>query len=282
MSTKLKGINELKQENYVKALVESKTFFGSLFQKSSVDADIIILAFPYEDGKDRDECFRKDGALYGPDSLRRFFPFLGSLSNPDLSEDAHERFQSLKVCDLGNVVYENLGKKKKFKISQQTISMEDRLDALIDKLQECRFQTSQTLILLSSCRESIYGLLKGYFATDIDRPLDFKNSLTLIYFSNNLELGILYQHHNISPGSVLRKYVSQFPITSGKLRILFVGIDKNLILDEEMKFLNDNPDIFMDVIYCTEIETLQDKIQQIISSGSKYAININLEVIYVA
>ena len=109
---RLKGINELKQEEALSQLIKSKKWFGSLFRDNNnkhtknstdLDAHITLLSFPYECGLVRDKIFRKSGMFLGPGSLKRFIYTTCSISNPQLSDTVNLALGKIEVFDAGKV-----------------------------------------------------------------------------------------------------------------------------------------------------------------------------------
>lgn len=278
----MKGINELRKEKFVEKIISKGDHFGSIITKSNPKAPITLISFPYEQGSERDDLYRKEGGEYYPDSLRRFIPLIGTLSNPKISEDHEKKFKSLEVSDLGDSIFVNKGKKKKFKLSKNTVSLEENLEALREKLQgvyteNLKSETPFTIIGLSSSRESLFSFIQSFMIQNPEKPFEISKKLKLIVVSNTLDLREFYHHSNIHSGCCLRKLLTSFPQLSQFLEISYFGVVKEMIHEEELQFLEKNSEVFKKIIHSDEIDKETQISNLVENSDENIGVCVNLE-----
>lgn len=134
--------------------------------------DMLLYGYPYDNIYKRDSKIKNNGREYGPDCLRRFLPFLGSMhyiENTFLNPNNDINLESFKIRDLGNYKYPEpknpkTGKKNKYALSKSVISMDEVLESdLVETLSEI-LEFEKPLCIISSTKEIVYSLMKSpYF-----------------------------------------------------------------------------------------------------------------------
>lgn len=297
----LKGLNEIQQEQFLESLKLSGNWLNSITVPSSETPsdfkdlskfDIVIASFPYEDGILRDPLIKRMELTHlGPDSLRRFLPIAGTITNPNLTPDTLASLASMKIVDVGHVIYVDTGFKKKFKLTQNTVSLEQRLSDLSEKYSKLLESTStlnkkSLFLCLSSSRESIYALIETtLLLNSSSEPLkNPTNKLRLFILSDTMDLRGFYEGSNIHAGCAIKKLLHTYPIlsTGGSLEIIYVGLDRNQLLEDDEEFYQNNPEVFKGRYFDDEFDKFrQDYLEgDALNQGEfKLGLAINFECI---
>ena len=284
---RIKGMNEINQERLVAQKIKENHLLGKIMTKNNPKARITLISFPYEDGNQRDEFYRKEGSEFGGDSLRRFLPLSGTLKHPQMSESQRAKFGSLEISDLGHIKFRDKTRRNKFKLSKNTVSLEENLEALRMKLYP-RFQDEgwqeRVSLGVSASRETVYSFLKAYLISDPEKPFEIARKLKLIVLSNSLDLRDLYNGSNIHAGCGVRKFLQEYPAAEGHLKIEYYGVVRERVFPEEEEFIAKHEEVFSKIVYSDQLE--KDTWGQLEESVAQFegqiGLSLNLEAIKVS
>lgn len=105
--------------------------------KPGLDGEVVLVGFPYDGAAKRAE--QKTGQDHGPCCLRRFFPKVGPLTNPEYQVD----ISKIAVTDMGNIEADGLS------VEEGVALLRKRLGELFDK--------NQTPVVLGGSKETTYA-----------------------------------------------------------------------------------------------------------------------------
>ncbi len=234
--------------------------FGDLFHDSHSKANICVLKFSKDSAKKKDVVPTIEGRDYGPDCLYRFIPSIGTIDNPAYTLEGKQSItieqQAFSRLQIGKFpeTKANMGRRiNKLKISKDSLSLEEHHEQLeIDMVRLARTDVAnQRYIVLGASNEIVYALLKGYYRGCIDVPIEINENTTynnsylkvplqyrllkLVVVSNTLDVRQLYYNTNIHSGCGLRKFIQEHNDVT--LTIEYIGVDENLVLQEELDFI---------------------------------------------
>lgn len=230
--------------------------------------DLLIYGYPFDRLIKRDEKFKKDGRDFAPDCLRRFLPFLptiSSISSNFLNPKSHStNLANFKIRDLGNYEFpESLGKKK-WALSKQTLSVDEVLEEdFPDNLSEI-YGYDIPLLLLSSTKETLYSQLKAIYLNE-NLQNQNQNKVGLICISQELDLRDLYNDYNLHSGCCQKKFIRDFEPLKSNLNFFqnfvveYFGVNEDQVNKDEWEFAKQNSDIIKNVQTIRQIRKAEDE-----------------------